>query len=85
MTRAYSLLGVLPPTYEPRATGAVPEMIELIEQLIDRGHAYVADDGSGDVYFDVRLVAGIRQPLAPAARRHGAGRRRRPARQAGPA
>ncbi len=54
VTRAYGLLGVLPPTYEPRATGAVPEMIELIERLIDRGHAYVAADGSGDVYFDVR-------------------------------
>ncbi len=54
VTRAYSLLGVLPPTYEPRATGAVPEMIGLIEELIDRGHAYVAPDGSGDVYFDVR-------------------------------
>jgi cysteinyl-tRNA synthetase len=54
VTRAYSLVGVLPPTYEPRATGAVPEMIELIETLIERGHAYVAPDGSGDVYFDVR-------------------------------
>src|SRR4051812_35858123 len=50
-TRAYDVLGVLPPTYEPRATGHVPEMIELIERLIARGHAYVVD---GDVYFDVR-------------------------------
>jgi len=51
---AYAALGCLPPTYEPRATGHIPEMIELIKSLIDRGHAYVADDGSGDVYFDVR-------------------------------
>ena len=50
---AYSAIGILPPTYEPRATGAVLEMIELIEVLRARGHAYVADDGSGDVYFDV--------------------------------
>ena len=52
--RAYRALGVLPPTYEPRATGHIPEMIELIAELIGRGHAYVAGDGSGDVYFDVK-------------------------------
>jgi cysteinyl-tRNA synthetase len=51
---AYEVLGCIPPTYEPRATGVVPEMIELMETLIDRGHAYAAEDGSGDVYFDVR-------------------------------
>jgi cysteinyl-tRNA synthetase len=51
---AYEVLGCLPPTYEPRATGHVPEMIEMIGELIERGHAYPADDGSGDVYFDVR-------------------------------
>ena len=51
---AYDLLGCLPPTYEPRATGHIPEMLEMIETLIDKGHAYVAEDGSGDVYFDVR-------------------------------
>ena len=51
---AYSVLGCKPPTYEPRATGHIPEMIELIEQLIGNGHAYVAPDDSGDVYFDVR-------------------------------
>ncbi|GAA3573297.1 cysteine--tRNA ligase [Microlunatus spumicola] len=50
---AYDALGCLRPTYEPRATGHVPEMIELIKTLIDRGHAYAAADGSGDVYFDV--------------------------------
>ena len=42
---------MLPPTYEPRATGHIPEMIVLMERLIERGHAYAVD---GDVYFDVR-------------------------------
>ncbi len=48
---AYSALNCLPPTGEPRATGHVPEMIALIQRLIDSGHAYAA---GGDVYFDVR-------------------------------
>jgi len=51
---AYASLGCKPPTYEPRATGHIPEMIELISVLIDRGHAYPAPDDSGDVYFDVK-------------------------------
>jgi cysteinyl-tRNA synthetase len=51
---AYDVLGCRPPDYEPRATGHIPEMLELIERLIAKGHAYVAADGSGDVYFDVR-------------------------------
>ena len=51
---AYHALGCRPPTYEPRATGHIPEMIELIQILIDAGHAYPAGDGSGDVYFDVK-------------------------------
>jgi cysteinyl-tRNA synthetase len=51
---AYQVLGCLPPTYEPRATGHIPEMLELVGQLIAKGHAYTASDGSGDVYFDVR-------------------------------
>ncbi len=51
---AYEVLGCVPPTYEPRATGVVPEMIEMMQTLIERGHAYPAEDGSGDVYFDVR-------------------------------
>ncbi|RNL66124.1 cysteine--tRNA ligase [Nocardioides marmoriginsengisoli] len=57
LDRAYDDLHVLPPTYEPAATGHVPEMIELIEKLIGLGHAYPAPDGSGDVYFDVRSWA----------------------------
>ncbi|MBY9075041.1 cysteine--tRNA ligase [Nocardioides sp. WL0053] len=54
LDRAYDALNVLPPTYEPAATGHIPEMVELIAQLITRGHAYAAADGSGDVYFDVK-------------------------------
>jgi len=53
-TAGYATIGILAPTYEPRATASVPQMQELIERLIERGHAYVADDGSGDVYFDVK-------------------------------
>jgi cysteinyl-tRNA synthetase len=48
---AYDALNVLSPTGEPRATGHVTEMVELMQRLIDRGHAYAA---GGDVYFDVR-------------------------------
>ena len=51
---AYAAVGILPPTYEPRATASIPQMQELIARLIERGHAYPASDGSGDVYFDVR-------------------------------
>ena len=54
LAAAYRTLNVLPPTYEPRATGHIPEMHELINKLIADGHAYPAQDGSGDVYFDVR-------------------------------
>ncbi|MEJ5944176.1 cysteine--tRNA ligase [Pseudokineococcus basanitobsidens] len=53
-TRAYDALGVRRPTYEPRATGHVTEMLELVDELVGAGHAYAAPDGSGDVYFDVR-------------------------------
>ncbi|MFC8528471.1 cysteine--tRNA ligase [Nocardia sp. NPDC057227] len=47
---AYRTLGVLPPSAEPRATGHIGQMIELMHRLIDRGHAYASD---GNVYFDV--------------------------------
>ncbi|GGH43570.1 cysteine--tRNA ligase [Microbacterium album] len=53
-TGAYSAIGILPPTYEPRATASIPQMQELIARLIERGHAYAA---AGDVYFDVRSWA----------------------------
>ena len=56
-TRAYDTLGVLPPTVEPRATGHIPDMVELIERIIRNGHAYVVKDAdgkpTGNVYFDV--------------------------------
>ena len=51
-THAYDALGNLPPTYEPRATGHVTDMVALMERLVVAGHAYQA--GEGDVYFDVR-------------------------------
>jgi len=51
---AYRALNVAAPTYEPLATGHIPEMVELIAELVEKGHAYAAEDGSGDVYFDVR-------------------------------
>ncbi|MCI1832590.1 MAG: cysteine--tRNA ligase [Bifidobacterium sp.] len=56
-TRAYDALGVLPPTYEPRATGHIIDMVEIIRRIIDNGHAYAIRDGqgrpTGNVYFDV--------------------------------
>ena len=52
---AYAGLGVRPPTLEPRATAHIPQMIAMIEQLIERGHAYPA---GGDVYFAVRSFDG---------------------------
>ncbi len=56
-TAALEALGVRAPTYEPRATGHITEMVELMDTLVERGHAYAAaTDGpdAGDVYFDVR-------------------------------
>ena len=50
-THAYELLGCRPPDVEPRATGHVPEMISLMQRLIDTGHAYAV---GGDVYFEVK-------------------------------
>lgn len=56
-TAAYDALGVLPPTVEPRATGHIPDMVELVQRILDNGHAYVVRDAdgnpTGDVYFDV--------------------------------
>ncbi|MGH8861965.1 MAG: cysteine--tRNA ligase [Jatrophihabitantaceae bacterium] len=50
---AEEALGCLPPTYEPRATGHITEMIELIRRLIDKDLAYAAE---GDVFFDVAAL-----------------------------
>jgi cysteinyl-tRNA synthetase len=54
-SRGYDALGCLPPSIEPRATGHVPQMVELMQRLIDAGHAYAA---GGDVYFAVRTWPG---------------------------
>ena len=54
-TEAYEALNVLPPTYEPRATGHITQMIELMEILIANGNAYAP--GNGDVYLDVRHLS----------------------------
>ena len=51
---AYAALNVAPPTYEPRATGHITQMIELMQLLIDKGVAYAP--GNGDVYLEVRKV-----------------------------
>ncbi len=51
---AYRALNVLPPTYEPRATGHITQMIELMEILIANGAAYAP--GNGDVYLEVRKL-----------------------------
>ena len=51
---AYVALNVLPPTYEPRATGHITQMIELMEILISNESAYAP--GNGDVYLEVRKL-----------------------------
>ena len=53
-TDAYTSLNVLPPTYEPRATGHITQMTELMDQLIETGAAYAP--GNGDVYLEVRKL-----------------------------
>jgi cysteinyl-tRNA synthetase len=58
MTESYiadtDALGLGRPDHEPLASETIPEIIELIERLIERGHAYASD---GDVYFSVRSYA----------------------------
>ena len=51
---AYRALNVAPPTYEPRATGHITQMTELMKVLIDNGAAYAP--GNGDVYLEVRKL-----------------------------
>ena len=53
-TDAYDALNVMPPTYEPRATGHITQMIALMEKLIENGSAYAP--GNGDVYLEVRKL-----------------------------
>ncbi|SEJ38587.1 cysteine--tRNA ligase [Demequina mangrovi] len=52
---AYAAVGVKAPAAEPRATGHIPEILEMITRLIDNGHAY---EQGGSVYFDVRSFPG---------------------------
>ncbi|HLS04020.1 MAG TPA: cysteine--tRNA ligase [Actinomycetales bacterium] len=52
-TAAYDALNITPPDYEPRATGHILDMVDIIERLIERGHAYADPSGSADVWFDV--------------------------------
>ena len=51
---AYAALNVMPPTYEPRATGHITQMIQLMEKLIAHGSAYAP--GNGDIYLEVRKL-----------------------------
>jgi cysteinyl-tRNA synthetase len=51
---AYEAVNIIPPTYEPRATGHISQMIELMQILIDKGVAYAP--GNGDVYLEVRKL-----------------------------
>jgi cysteinyl-tRNA synthetase len=53
-TQAYDAVRVLPPTVEPRVTGHIPQIVALIELLVDNGTAYESD---GDVYLTVKSVA----------------------------
>ncbi len=61
-------LNVLPPTYEPRATGHVPEMHELIDELIERGHAYPADGRHRRRLLRRAVLPGVRRAVRAEAR-----------------
>ena len=75
MTRAYfedtDRLGLGRPDAEPLASGTIEEIVELIEALIESGHAY---ESGGDVYFRVAQLRRLRQALQPQPRGHGPGR-----------
>ncbi|WP_104171853.1 cysteine--tRNA ligase [Cryobacterium sp. M23] len=73
-TAGYQRLGILAPSYEPRATASIQQMQDLITRLIQLGHAYPADDASSDVYFDTAswpdygdLTRQLRGDMEPAA------------------
>ncbi|MEI2643482.1 MAG: class I tRNA ligase family protein [Candidatus Nanopelagicales bacterium] len=82
-SRAYDILGCLPPTIEPRATGHIPQMLELIGRLVDQGRAYAV---GGDVYFSGDVLPRVRTAVPAEGRRPAArGRfRRRPAQAGSP-
>jgi cysteinyl-tRNA synthetase len=52
------MLGIGMPDVEPRATEHIPEMISLIEDLIEKGHAYAPEEANGDVYYAVGSFPG---------------------------
>ena len=58
-TEAYNTLGVLPPTVEPRATGHMSDMIDLIQRILDNGHGYVVTDADGKAHRQRVLRCGI--------------------------
>ncbi|MGE4473606.1 MAG: cysteine--tRNA ligase, partial [Sulfuricurvum sp.] len=49
-------IGVLPPTLEPKATESIDAMCEMIQKLLDKGHAYTISNG--DIYFDTATDKG---------------------------
>jgi cysteinyl-tRNA synthetase len=49
---AYLALGIAEPTHTPHATEHIDDMIKLVQSLISKGHAYQAEDGSANVFFD---------------------------------
>ena len=51
----FAALGVAPADHEPRATQYLPQIIDMVARLIERGHAYVGDNG--DVYYSVASFA----------------------------
>ncbi|RPH29702.1 cysteine--tRNA ligase [Buttiauxella warmboldiae] len=55
MHNDFDALNILRPDSEPRATKHIPDIIEIVEQLIERNHAYVASNG--DVMFSVETDA----------------------------
>ncbi len=79
----FKALNMLPPTYEPRATEHIPEIIDMVKRLIEVGSAYSAE---GDVYFDVttfpaygRLSGKVLDELRAGARVEPGERKRHPA------
>ena len=84
LNEAYDILGCTPPTYVPRATGHIPEMLELI-QTPDRPRACVCRARwQRRRLLRREVVALVRLAVGPAPRRHAGRRGRRPARQARP-
>jgi len=55
MDEDMAALGVLPPDLEPRATEFIPEIINLVQRLLDRGYAYLTENG--DVCYAVKQFA----------------------------